>query len=164
MATTSRVQDVPDSESVGETPRWLWLSTLVLSVLGLADAAYLTIDHFTDNATLVCQANSVVNCQKVTTSAESVVFGIPVAVLGLVFFIAMVALTLPRSWRPQYSLLRWARLGAVSVGVLFVAYLVASELVLIHAICEFCTGVHVITLALFVLIIVGEYRAAKRAG
>jgi uncharacterized membrane protein len=162
MATTSDVQDVPDRESAALTPRWLWLSTLVLSVIGLADSVYLTIDHFTNNATLVCQANSVVNCAKVTTSAESTVFGIPVAVLGLVFFVAMVALTIPRSWRPEYQLLRWARLGAVAVGVLFVAYLVSSELILIHSICEYCTVVHVVTLALFVLIIVGEFRAARR--
>jgi len=40
----------------------------------------------------------------------------------------------------------------VVVGILFVLYLVYAELFSIGAICLWCTSVHVITFALFVLI------------
>ena len=40
-----------------------------------------------------------INCEKVTTSPQSYVFGIPVAMLGLVFFVPMLVLCLPAAWR-----------------------------------------------------------------
>jgi len=57
------------------------ITALVLSLLGLADATYLTITHF-EKQVLVCPANSFINCLKVTTSAQSEILHIPVAVLG----------------------------------------------------------------------------------
>jgi len=49
-----------------------------------------------------------IDCAKVTTSPESKSSGIPVAVLGLPFFVAMVVADLPVAWR---SPLPWVRLG-----------------------------------------------------
>jgi uncharacterized membrane protein len=39
-------------------------------------------------------------------------------------------------------------------GIGFVLYLIYAELFEIKAICEYCTGVHVVTFALFVLVVV----------
>ena len=44
---------------------------------------------------LVCSDTGAINCTKVTTSPQSVIFGIPVAVLGLAYFVPMIALCLP---------------------------------------------------------------------
>ncbi|HEY0495583.1 MAG TPA: vitamin K epoxide reductase family protein [Kutzneria sp.] len=147
------------SESTSVYPRWLVVSTLVLSLAGLAVAIYLTISHYTDNAALVCQVNAVIDCAQVTSSPQSVVLGIPVAVLGLVYFVPMTVLTSPWAWRSELPAVRWLRLAGVGVGLLFVVYLVAVELAVIGKICEWCTGVHVITIALFALVVVGEYRS-----
>jgi uncharacterized membrane protein len=46
-----------------------------------------------------------------------------------------------------------ARLALAVVGMCFALYLVAAELVIIGNICLWCTSVHVITFALFVLIL-----------
>ena len=54
---------------------------------GLLVSAYLTFEHFTANATLACSIGGVVDCAKVTTSAWSTFMGVPVALLGLVFFV-----------------------------------------------------------------------------
>jgi len=81
------------------TPAWARTATLALSVAGLAVSVYLTVDHFTTRSVLACPATASVNCAKVTTSAYASVLGIPVALYGLVFFVAMVALTLPYAWR-----------------------------------------------------------------
>lgn len=91
-------------------------------------SAYLTIVHYTSPTLLLCSANSVVNCETVTTSPESRILGMPVAVLGVVFFAAMVVVTTPAAWRSESSILRWLRLGAAGVGVIFVVYLVSAEL------------------------------------
>ena len=129
------------------TPSWARTGTLALSVAGLAVSVYLTVDHFTTRSVLACPATASVNCEKVTTSSYASVLGIPVALYGLVFFVAMVALTLPYAWRDPR--LRTARLGAALVGVAFVVYLVGAELFGVGAICLWCTAVHVITVAIF---------------
>ena len=134
-------------------PRWLQLTTFVLSIAGLGVSVYMTIEHFTGNTTLACSSNSVINCGAVTTSPESMVFGVfPVAVLGLAFFVAMVALTSPWAWRSPRQEIALARLGSVIVGVGFILYLIYVELFQVGFICLECTSVHVITFLLFALI------------
>jgi uncharacterized membrane protein len=139
------------------TVRWagggVSFTALVVSVLGLADAAYLTYEHFTQGATFACPEKAAVNCVKVTTSPESHVFGIPVALLGLAFFLFMTAANSRWGWRAPWQAVHWARLGSVVVGIVFVLYLIWAELFRINAICPYCTGVHVLTFILFALII-----------
>jgi uncharacterized membrane protein len=140
-----------------ETVRWAGggvpFTALIVSVLGLADAAYLTYEHFTQGASFACPENAVVNCLKVTTSPESHLLGIPVAVLGLAFFLFMVAVNSRWGWRAPWQALHWARLGSVVVGIVFVLYLIWAELFRINEICLYCTGVHVLTFILFSLIV-----------
>ena len=136
-------------------PLWFQLTTWVLSLAGLGMSLYLTIAHFNTSVTLACPATSTINCEKVTTSPESYVFGIPVAVLGLAFYVFLAAANSPWAWRVTWPPLRWARIGSMVVGIVFVLYLIYAELFKIGAICLLCTSVHVITFALFVLIVFG---------
>ncbi|HTJ69287.1 MAG TPA: vitamin K epoxide reductase family protein [Actinospica sp.] len=132
-------------------PTWAAPATLVTAAAGLAVSVYLTIAHYTQSVTLACPATGVVDCQKVTTSPESMLLGIPVAVLGLAFFAAMTALGLPATWRARAPWLRTARLALSILGVCFVARLVYAELFEIDAICLWCTVVHVLAVALFAI-------------
>jgi uncharacterized membrane protein len=134
-------------------PAWARLGTLGLSLAGLAVSVYLTVEHYTASTTLACPESATVNCQKVTTSPQSIIAGVPVAVLGLVFFVAMVGLTLPVVWASDRRGVRLARLGAAVVGVLMVFYLLYAELFKVDAICLWCTVVHVITVALFAVLV-----------
>jgi uncharacterized membrane protein len=124
-------------------PGW---AALAFAVIGLAASAYLTVEHFTAAVVLACPENSTINCAKVTTSKWSHVLGIPVAVLGLVYFVVMVALCLPPAWRIA-SLDRW-RVAAAGVGALSVLWLIYLELFQIDAICLWCTAVHAATIGL----------------
>ncbi len=129
-------------------------ATLIVSVLGLADAAYLTYQHFSQATTFAgCSDKGGINCEAVTTSAWSHVGVFPVSVLGLAFFAFMVAVNSPWGWRAPWPAVHWARLGSVIVGIVFVLYLIWAELFRINAICLYCTGVHVLTFILFGLII-----------
>jgi len=136
-------------------PLWLQLTTWILSLLGLGVSTYLTITHYDTAVTLACSDKGVVNCGLVTTSPESMVFGIfPVAVLGLAFFVFMVVATSPWAWRSKYPQVAIVRLASVVVGIGFVLYLVYTELFTLDHICLWCTSVHVLTFLLFVLILI----------
>jgi uncharacterized membrane protein len=136
------------------TPVGVIWSSLVLCVLGLGVAAYLTFEHYTASRTLACSDTGTINCLKVTTSSYSKVVGIPVALLGLLFFVAMTGLCLPALWRSTNPNVRRGRLAAAAVGMVSVLYLVWVELFRVDAICLWCTAVHVLTFALFALIVI----------
>ena len=166
-ARPDRVDDAPPG-----APPWVpWLA-FVLCALALADSGYLTYTHFNPGA-LVCSTTGLINCTKVTTSPQSYVFGIPVAILGLGFYAAMTVLNLPRLWRgtdirlgplrvPGVLLAR-LRLAGVVVGIGMVVYLVIAELFLIKNICEYCTGVHILTFVLFVVVVLSYPAVSYRA-
>ena len=135
---------------------WIPWTTLVLSVAGVAVASYLTYEHFTAGTTLACPDTGVVNCVKVTTSEYSKALGIPVALLGLAFFVGMTALSLPPLWRTTSPWPSRLRMAAVVIGVVFVCYLIWAELFRIDAICLWCTVVHALTLVLFALVLVRQ--------
>ena len=132
--------------------RWQPVATLVLSIVGLGIATYLTITHF-DKVALVCSDNGAINCAKVTTSPQSEIVGIPVAMLGLAFFIPMIALCLPVAWRSTDRRIHLARLLLAVTGVGMIIYLIIAELFIIKAICLWCSGVHLVTFILFVVIV-----------
>ena len=141
--------------------RRVGLLSLLLSIAGLLTSAYLTYTHF-DRDALICSADAVVDCETVTSSDQSELFGIPVAVLGLAFFAFLTVICLPFAWRVEP--LKWVRLGAVGIGVLMVVYLVAAEFLIIGKICLWCTAVHVITLALAYLLVAASLRENAAAG
>src|SRR5947209_1530052 len=126
-------------------------ASFVVALLGSLVSAYLTVEHFTTSATLACPETGAINCQKVTTSAWSHLGPVPVAVLGLAFFVGMTVLCSPPAWRvPALGPLRV--IGAV-VGVLAALGLVWVELFQVEAICLWCTAVHLCALGLLVTVL-----------
>jgi uncharacterized membrane protein len=151
-----QVAESPSAKAAQQygTPRWIQLTALVLSLAGLGVSIYLTIVHFVSKNILICSANGTINCEKVLSSSQAMVFGIfPVAVLGLAFYVFMVAINSPWAWQSQLPVIWWARLAGAVTGMGFVLYLIYAELIQIGNICLWCTSVHVITFLLFVLLI-----------
>ena len=146
-----RTIEVSDGPAERGPAPWLQITTFVLALAGLGVSIYLTIAHFTESALAGCSESGLVNCTKVTTSAESYVFGIPVAVLGLAFFVFGVVIMSPWAWRATRREIHLARIASLVVGIGFVLYLLYAELFTIGSICLYCTSVHVITFVLFVL-------------
>jgi uncharacterized membrane protein len=144
------------------TMGWLPFSCLALSVLGLLDAGYQTYTHFSNTGLVGCSAKGD-SCVVVQTSSYAWVFGIPVAVLGLAFFVFMVVINSPQAWRAKNPWVHRARLASVVVGMLFVLYLIYNELIRIGQVCEYCTSVHIITFILFALIVYQATAPAKPA-
>ncbi len=128
-------------------------ASVAFALLWLGASTYLTVEHFSSSLTLACPESATINCAKVTTSKWSHIAGVPVAVLGLVFFLALLVLFSPPAWRMHA--LDPVRVPASAVGVLTALYLVWIELFRVDAICLWCTAVHLCTLALFALALWG---------
>jgi uncharacterized membrane protein len=104
---------------------------IILSVLGVALASYLTYIHYYDIKP-ICTAGSA--CIKVQSSIYSKLAGIPVALIGLLGYIAILGSLLA----PESETSRLATMSFTLVGFGFSAYLTYRELFSIHAICEEC--------------------------
>jgi uncharacterized membrane protein len=144
---------------------WAPIALSSIAALGLAIGAYLTATH-ANAVPLVCSINSVINCASVTHSAYSVIPGttIPISILGVAWFVVSGLLSL-LAWRavssrtPEPNWLRPLHVVWAGVAVLFVLYLVYVEIVTLHQICEWCTVVHLLVVATFVLALLRLQRA-----
>jgi uncharacterized membrane protein len=110
--------------------RSLRVAAALVALAGLSVAGYLTWAHF-DDAALVCVAGG--GCETVQESEYAELAGIPVALLGLGAYAAMLALVVVDG--PN------ARLAAAMlalVGLVFSLYLLALQLFVIDAVCAWC--------------------------
>ena len=138
-----------------KVPVWLPWTGMILSLAGIGVSTYLTITHYTAKIVLACPDTGVINCAKVTTSSYSVIFGVPLALLGLLFFIGMFVAQMPWAWRNRTNLARRGRLAFSVSGIVMILYLIYVELFKLNAICLYCTSVHVLTVAVFILTALG---------
>jgi uncharacterized membrane protein len=143
-------------------PAWAEAASLSLALLAVGIATYLTVAHYADPAALACPDTGIVNCALVTTSSWSTLLGVPLALLGLLWAVAMTALSTPWAWRSRAYRLDRVRLTLSAVGALAVMYLVYVELFEIGAICLWCTAMHVTAVGLFGVILAA--RAVPKTG
>src|SRR5918999_5909918 len=125
-----------------------------LAVVGLLISAYLSWVHFIGVAP-VCVGESG-GCETVQTSSYATIFGVPVAVMGLVGYSGLLFSALLRGEAGVYL----AFLVAL-VGALFSAYLTYLEVFVIHAICEWCVASAVVMVAALLCASFGVWRLTK---
>jgi uncharacterized membrane protein len=116
---------------------------LFFLLIGLADASYLTFAHFT-NAQLYCSNSGIINCQAVTTSNLSTVIGVPIALLGLIWFIVAIIsfAAVPKLLVPwQY------------LGILGMVYSI-SGMAILGEICEYCSLLDLMLLGSAIMVLV----------
>lgn len=112
----------------------LSLTLLALSFLGFADASFLTIKHYTGTP-IPCTI--LAGCDTVTNSVYSQIAGVPVALLGALFYLTVFILILLNLQQPNKKLIKvvwWLSLLAFLASLAFV-YLQAF---VINAWCLYC--------------------------
>jgi uncharacterized membrane protein len=109
------------------------IGLIVMAAGGAAIAGYLTYVHYA-GISPVCTAGG--GCEKVQTSTYSRLFGVPVAVLGLCLYTAILAALARR----QNEATRLAAMGLTVIGFAFSGYLTYREIYTIRAICEWCVA------------------------
>jgi uncharacterized membrane protein len=75
----------------------------------------------------------------------------PVAVLGLCGYVVLCVLNSPWGWHLKNYWLHVARFVIVLGSMAFVLWLVAAELLIVKSICLYCTGVHIVTFLLLIV-------------
>jgi uncharacterized membrane protein len=121
-----------------------WLALALLSLPGMGASAYLTYSQYADEATVCAGVGS---CELVQTSEYSVIAGVPVALMGLAYFIAVALLAIARLLKLPWAL-DWGTPAVFTLaigGTAFVGYLTAVELFVLEAICPWCVSVAVMT-------------------
>lgn len=119
---------------------------IVLTVVGLGVATYLTVVHYVGFSALACTGGGAhSSCQTVQSSEWSKLAGVPVALIGLIGYVAILASLLVRDREET----RLATLGLTTIGFGFSAYLTYREAASIHAYCEWCLSSAVIMTILF---------------
>ena len=109
---------------------------IVLAIIGLLVSIYMTIYKITSNDSMCIGSG---DCKTVNASRYAEVYGIPVAVLGVAGYAAILAVLLlerkPGFFQQNGTLLFF---GLSLTGFLFTLYLIFVETVLIKAYCPFC--------------------------
>lgn len=123
------------------TDRRLRAAMIVLAVAGAGVAAYLTWVHYAD-VSPICATGG--GCETVQKSSYSELAGVPVALLGLGGYLAILA-TL---FLPGEATRLWAAALAL-VGAGFSLYLTYLELFVIDAICQWCVASAIVMTLLF---------------
>jgi|BEDMetMinimDraft_2_1075160.scaffolds.fasta_scaffold01425_3 uncharacterized membrane protein len=112
-----------------------------LAAVGLGISIYLTAEVlYPSQVPLRCPTTGILNCGQVAFSPYSHILGVPVALLGAIWFALMLILFTINA--VDFTLPLW------SIGVAFVGYLVWTEVVLIRSICPYCTVAHACAIAL----------------
>ena len=137
-------------------PAGLAWCSLGLGLVGLMVSAYLAYEHFSGSTTLACPDTGRINCLKVTSSQYAGLAGVPVALLGTLYFAALLPLLVPVAWRHPERWVRLTRLAMAALGVVMVLYLIWAEFYAIGALCLWCTAVHVVTFLLFATLLFAE--------
>ncbi len=121
--------------------------SLIFAVLGLIVSVYLTYLHYTSSMP-ACPETGIINCENVLTSQYSVILGIPVPVLGVLFFLAELAVILVLKSNDLFIILS-------GIGLAFVAFFIYAEY-RVGNICLYCTATHICTLALFIIAVLKD--------
>jgi uncharacterized membrane protein len=128
---------------------WSAWTLVAMAAAGLGIGAYLTTLHYA-GASPLCASGGAFDCGAVVSSRYSFVPGtsVPITVPGMLWFavsggLAAWSLRERRRGGAEPSWLRPLHALWGAAGLAFVLYLVYAELVLLHRICEWCTGVHV---------------------
>ena len=115
------------------------------ALIGGAIAAYLTYVHYSHTAPICVNGG----CETVQKSKYAELDGIPVALLGLIAYVALLATTFVRGIVPVF-----ASVLVAFVGVAFSGYLLWAQLGPIGAICQWCIGNDVVITVVAVLCVV----------
>jgi uncharacterized membrane protein len=128
---------------------WLYALAAVLSLLGLADAIYLTVEHVTGQSV---RCTIIAGCSEVLSSKYAVIAGIPLAMVGAAAYFSVFSLSTLAAfgYRIAGSLLT----PLVALMLLVSLWLIYLQAFVIRAFCQFCLFSAAITLALTVVVVV----------
>lgn len=151
--------------------RKILIAVVILFVLNLGLAVYLTVEFYAPSGNSFCAINEVFDCVSVSQTEYAKLFGVSVALWGSLFYLGLLvgALGLLFKW-PFERIAKWLKPHVVYklvtyftyFGVLFSLYLTYAEAFLIGKYCPLCLAQQAFILAAAILLLVGSYEIKKR--
>ena len=138
-------------------PKWWIGGVLVLSFAGFLDASYLTAKHYLHFEVTCSFLNG---CEQVLTSSYATIFGVPVALLGALYYLAVFTSGVAFLDRKKLIFLKAAVLLPVA-GFLFTLWFLFTQVFLLQAFCLYCLVSALITTLLFMLSMYYFLRTSK---
>lgn len=126
----------PSATPSPKSNKWIVTAILIFSFLGFVDAAYLTVSHY-QNKIPPCSITA--GCETVLTSTYATVAGVPLALLGALFYLLIFTVAQMYRHDPDMRLLKYLRFLTI-IGFLVSLGLLSLQLFVIHAICIYCMG------------------------
>jgi uncharacterized membrane protein len=133
--------------------RKLPLAAALVALIGVADAAYLTVHHYT-NEPVPCSL--VEGCETVLTSQYAEVAGIPLAAFGAIAYFAAFSLALLAAFGNRST---WTLFGVQAlIMAAFAVWLIYLQGFVIGAFCQFCLLSAATSFTLLILFAVSRLR------
>ena len=126
----------------------LYVTAAIVSLIGLADALYLTVEHVTGRSV---RCTIVAGCSEVLSSQYAVVAGVPLALIGAAAYFSVFSLATLAAFGYRAA----ARLLTALVLMMFLVslWLIYLQAFVIHAFCQFCLLSAAVTTALTVIVL-----------
>jgi uncharacterized membrane protein len=134
----------------------LYLTAAIVSLIGLADAIYLTVEHVTGQSV---RCTIVAGCSEVLSSQYAVVAGVPLAAIGAAAYFTVFSLAILAAFGYRIA-------GTLLTAVVLLMFLVSLWLIylqafVIHAFCQFCLLSAAVTTALTIIAFFARRRTAR---
>lgn len=135
---------------------WAAIIATIVSLAGIADAAYLTVHHYTAEPV---PCSLIEGCEQVLNSPYATIGGVPLAIFGLLAYFAAFSLALLTVFGNRVM---WKLFGVqVVIMAIFSAWLIYVQAALIGAFCQFCLLSALITTILLITFIVSLFKRSK---
>src|SRR6185295_6311890 len=125
--------------------------TALLSLLGLADAIYLTVEHVTGQSV---KCTIISGCSEVLSSPYAVVAGVPLAMIGAAAYFAVFSLATLAAF--GYRIAATLLTPLVLLMFLVSLWLIYLQAFVIHAFCQFCLLSAAVTTAITIIVVVAR--------
>ena len=132
---------------LASVPTSFVVALLVVAALGFADAAYLTIEHYQG---VIPPCSVVSGCETVLTSSYSLILGIPVSLLGALYYLLIAVGAFAYIDTKKTAILKWT-LSITILGLLMSLWFIFLQAFVIKAWCLYCLGSAASSIILFIL-------------
>jgi uncharacterized membrane protein len=124
----------------------LLFSSIIISLLGLFDAAYLTFVHYKHIIPPCSISGS--KCEDVLTSQYATIGPIPIALLGVAFYLTVIVLLFVFLETKQKLFVTLAWILTI-LGVFAAIALLYIQAFVLHAYCQYCVASEIVDFAMF---------------
>jgi uncharacterized membrane protein len=136
---------------------WPYLVTALLSLVGLGDALYLTVQDLTGQS---LRCTIVAGCSEVLSSPYAHIGRIPLAVLGAFAYFTVFSLSILAAF--GYDFARPLLTALVALMFLTTLWLLYLQAFVIHHFCQYCLLSAAVTITLTILTLVSSRMVRRR--